>query len=212
MLALFILLVSAFNFYGQHSQEAPQEGELPYVYSWVTAIGGVVAYAFFLGIVISFAAGLPWRETFALRRPRSWPRALAMMAVASVGLLALSAVVEAFLNAGEEQGVTPDRWVPGHTGAYVANLLVIAGLAPVVEELWFRGLAFSLLRPHGEWVAILLTGVAFGLIHGLWVGLPILIPFGIVLAYMRSRLDSIYPCILLHALFNAFALLTVFLA
>lgn len=211
LLAIFILLVSALNFYGQQSQEPPQEGELPYVYSWTTAIGGALAYAFFLGIVFAFAAGFRWRSLFALRRPQSWSRAVAMMAVAAVGLLALSAVVELFLNAGAEQGVTPDRWVSGHTGAYVANLIVIAGLAPVVEELWFRGLAFSFLRSYGEWLAILTTGVSFGLIHGLWVGLPILIPFGIVLAYMRSRLDSIYPCILIHSLFNAFALLAVFL-
>jgi membrane protease YdiL (CAAX protease family) len=204
-------LVSALNFYGQHSADLEPEGELPYVYSWFTAIGGAITYVFFFGITVAFAAGLPWRETFALRRPKSWRRALVMMAVASVALLVLSAVVEAFFHAGEAQGVTPDRWVSGHTGAYVANLFVIAGIAPVVEELWFRGLAFSLVRRYGEWLAILTTGLAFGIIHGLAVGLPILIPFGIALAYMRSRLDSVYPGIVLHAAFNAFAILAVLL-
>jgi membrane protease YdiL (CAAX protease family) len=31
--------------------------------------------------------------------------------------------------------------------------------------------------------------------------------FGIGLAYLRSRTDSIYPCMLLHASFNAFGLI-----
>lgn len=209
LLGAFVALVSALNFYGQHSEELKPEGELPYVFSWVTAIGGAIAYLFFFGIIVAFAAGLPWRETFALRRPTSWLRAAGMIGATVVAMGILSAVVEAIWHAGEEQGVTPDRWVPGHTGAYVANLIVIAGMAPVVEELWFRGLAFSLLRRYGEWLAIAATGVSFGLIHGLLVGLPILIPFGIALAYIRSRVDSLYPCIILHSFFNAFALLAV---
>ena len=53
----------------------------------------------------------------------------------------------------------------------------------------------------------MVTAVAFGLAHGLFVALPILTLFGLVLAVVRERTASLYPPILLHALFNGIALL-----
>jgi len=62
------------------------------------------------------------------------------------------------------------------------------------------------LRPFGEVVAIVVVGIAFGLAHGLIEGLVILSLFGMGLAFLRSRSDSVYPPMLLHAAFNGFAL------
>ena len=76
-------------------------------------------------------------------------------------------------------------------------------VAPIVEELMFRGVGYGLLEPFGRTTAVLLVGLASALTHGLVVGFPVIATFGIGLAYLRSRTDSIYPCILLHATFNA---------
>ena len=57
------------------------------------------------------------------------------------------------------------------------------------------------LRP-----AILVTGVAFGLAHGLVLGLPVLSIFGITLGWLRWQTGSVYPGMVVHALFNAAAL------
>jgi membrane protease YdiL (CAAX protease family) len=83
---------------------------------------------------------------------------------------------------------------------------VIVVVAPVVEELTFRGLGYSVLVPFGRWTAILLVGVAFGLAHGLVNAFPFLAAFGAALAYLRSRVDSVYPGMIVHGLFNAVAL------
>lgn len=56
-------------------------------------------------------------------------------------------------------------------------------------------------------VAITVTPLAFGLSHGLVIALPVLTIFGAILAWLRWRTDSLYPPIVLHALFNAAALL-----
>jgi len=56
-------------------------------------------------------------------------------------------------------------------------------------------------------VGSLVVGLAFALVHGLIGGFPPLLVFGVGLAYLRSRTDSIYPCMLLHASFNAFGLI-----
>lgn len=77
----------------------------------------------------------------------------------------------------------------------------------MIEELTFRGLGYSLLRPLGALTAILWVGIAFGLAHGLLEGLPILIVFGSGLAWLRERSDSVYPGMAVHATFNAIALI-----
>ena len=71
----------------------------------------------------------------------------------------------------------------------------------------FRGAGYSLLARFGQIVAILVVGVTFGLVHGLIEALVVLAAFGIGLAWLRARTDSVYPCMAVHALFNAVALI-----
>ncbi len=80
-------------------------------------------------------------------------------------------------------------------------------IGPIVEELTFRGLGFFLLEPYGQTAAILVIGLTFGLWHGLIEALPLLVVFGTGLAFLRSRTESIYPGMILHATFNGAALL-----
>ena len=123
-----------------------------------------------------------------------------------VAIYAVSAAIEPFLQGGKEQGYTPDHWEPAHAGAYAANFVLIAVVAPIVEELTFRGAGYSLLAPYGQIVAIVGVGLLFGLVHGLIDGLLVLSMFGIALAWLRSRTESVYPGMAVHSLFNAIAL------
>ena len=59
---------------------------------------------------------------------------------------------------------------------------------------------------------LLVTGVAFGLAHGLVLGLPVLAIFGVTLAWLRSKTGSVYPGMVVHGIFNAAALATAILA
>jgi membrane protease YdiL (CAAX protease family) len=51
------------------------------------------------------------------------------------------------------------------------------------------------------------TSIGFALAHGLVEGFPLLVLFGAGLAYMRSRVASIVPGIVVHMAFNAVVLL-----
>ncbi len=64
----------------------------------------------------------------------------------------------------------------------------------------------QLLETFGQTAAILLTALAFALVHGLVIGFPVIASFALGLAYLRAKTASIYPCIILHASFNAFGL------
>ncbi|MGI8421509.1 MAG: CPBP family intramembrane glutamic endopeptidase [Gaiellaceae bacterium] len=199
----FFALFSTVNYVGRFGGGRPDRNAL---YQYSTAAGGAIQYAVILGLVLGFAVGLSWRDAFALRRPRSWRGAVGLIAAVLVGIYVVAAILDPFLHPGREQGLTPDRWHPSHAGAYVANFVVVALVAPIVEELSFRGLGYTLLERFGRWPAILLVGLAFGLAHGLVEALPLLALFGCALAYIRSRTRSIYPGMILHGLFNGIAL------
>jgi len=177
------------------------------LYRWSAVVGNLVQFAIVAAIVygIAGAAG-ERRRVLALRRPTSWRTALGVGVGIGVGMYVLTVVLGPILHPDREQGVTPDTWEPKHAAAYIVNGIVVAVVAPIVEELTFRGLGYSLLARYGRWTAIIGTGLAFGLAHGLVNAFPFLAAFGIGLAYLRSRVDSVYPGMIVHGLFNAIAL------
>ncbi len=90
-------------------------------------------------------------------------------------------------------------------------------IAPVLEELFFRGMLFPTLRRGlGTLLAVLLTAIAFASIHGAQLGYawaPILSIFvvGLALTIVRERTDSVAASVLTHSGYNftLFALLWI---
>jgi membrane protease YdiL (CAAX protease family) len=202
-LALWLALVAFFIVlqYGSRAAGTPETDPL---YKWSFAIGSVIQEAIFLLIVLAIAGFSI--ERLGLRLPKLKWRAVGLVVGGFFAVQIFEFVYIAIAHPGNEQGLTPDKWQPSHAAAYVANGVVVCTLVPFVEELTFRGLGFYLLRPYGTWVAILGTGVLFGLSHGLVLSLPIIIVFGCVLAWIRYRTDSVVPGMVLHGAFNLVAL------
>jgi membrane protease YdiL (CAAX protease family) len=133
-------------------------------------------------------------------------------AVGLIGLvLGLSALLEPVLHAGKEQGLVPEVWQANRAGAFALNALVASTFVPFAEELFFRGLGVRALLPFGGFAAIGVTAFAFGLGHGVLVALPVLIPFGLVLGWVRWRSGSVWPGVIAHGAYNGAALLIVYL-
>jgi len=106
----------------------------------------------------------------------------------------------------------------GFPGADLAVIGVLTVLVvPVVEELLFRGLflrgalrAFAGAgRRLGPALAVVTTGVVFGLAHLEALETLGLAAFGMVLALMALRYGRLGPCILAHATFNLVAVVAV---
>lgn len=91
------------------------------------------------------------------------------------------------------------------TGAGVVLLvLVVAVGAPVVEELFYRGLLMrSLERRLGPAPALWVSSVLFGLSHFQLVQLPALVMFGLVAGWLAQRRGRLGPAIWAHVAFNA---------
>ena len=95
----------------------------------------------------------------------------------------------------------------------VCLLIATAVLAPVVEEIVFRGLLYPLVRQRrGRVVAVVVSALVFAVIHGFVLLWPGLFLFGVVLAVVFETSGSLYPAIVLHALNNALAVGLVYAA
>jgi membrane protease YdiL (CAAX protease family) len=200
VVAVFSTLAYVGRFTGDGGPDEP-------LYLWSSAIAGAIQFAIFLLLALLIARGRPLREYLALRPPSSWGRAAVITAGLVVLVWLLGVLMQPIADPGEEQNLIPDGWDPTRAEPFAANFVVVAFLAPVVEELLFRGLGYTLLEGLGRWTAIVVTAVGFALAHGLVEGFPLLVLFGAGLAYMRSRVGSIVPGILVHMAFNAVVLL-----
>jgi CAAX protease family protein len=174
------------------------------LYEWSTAVGAIIQDGVVLVLVLAIAGF--HRDLLALRRPASLGRAALALLGALVAIYVFEGFYTALAHPGNEQGLTPSHWEPAHAAAYIVNGIVICTWVPLVEELTYRGVGFSLLAPYGRWTAIVLVGLLFGLSHGLVVSLPILALFGCALAWIRSTTESVLPGMVLHGTFNLIAL------
>jgi len=95
-------------------------------------------------------------------------------------------------------------------GAVPVQVLLIVFIAPLSEEVCFRGMLFGGLRNHmPRLAAALVSALIFGALHAL-TGLsavPPLIAFGFILALLYEQTGSIVPGIVLHMLNNSVALI-----
>jgi membrane protease YdiL (CAAX protease family) len=95
-------------------------------------------------------------------------------------------------------------------GALPVRILLIVVLAPISEEVCFRGMLFGGLREKLPRLgAALLSALIFGGLHALTgvSAVPPLIVFGFVLALLYEKTGSVLPGIVLHMLNNSIALL-----
>lgn len=105
----------------------------------------------------------------------------------------------------------PEEWMQAYqteSGALVTehpvlDFTAVVLLAPLVEEMLFRGViydAFCMLLPAGA--AVALQGILFGSIHGSMIWMLYAAFMGCVLGYVRKHTGSVRPCALMHMAFN----------
>ena len=93
-----------------------------------------------------------------------------------------------------------------------ATLIVAVFVAPVCEEVFFRGFVFAgLLRGMSAGWAIILSALIFAVAHGDPGSFAVLLIIGLALGFLRWRTKSLWPGILLHTLNNGVAALAIIL-
>ena len=202
------------------------------VLSWMgvsfIAVNDALLNTLFMALIYTLTlvmtVGLPWlalrsrttKEDLGLTRYPSWldlllaPSSFIVYALVSSLLLALAASLLPFVDIDQVQDVGFSQLTTGYELLLAFIALVI--VAPVAEEVLFRGYLFGKLKKHVPvWVAVLMTSLLFGIVHGAWnVGIDTFV-LGIMLCLLRIISGSLWPSILLHMIKNGLAFYLLFI-
>lgn len=105
---------------------------------------------------------------------------------------------------------SPDLWLNNDVLYDVFIFISVVILAPIFEELIFRGMILRTLSKYNKTFAIVITSLLFGLLH---LNISQAIPaffMSLVLCYMSLKSDSLLVTILAHAANNLLALLSTY--
>lgn len=177
---------------------------------------GIALYAMMLITLGAFllARGVSPVRAFGLRPPTP-AAALGLALVAFAGtypaVLVSQQLVEVFgvsVSDGDEVVQFLRGSLSASGWATVALLAVV--VAPVTEEVIFRGFLYGVLRrPFGAMAAMGATALLFAAVHGNLPAVPayFLLAVGLTLAYERT--GSLWTPILMHAIFNGISLVVI---
>lgn len=156
-----------------------------------------------------------WRE-IGFRTPPLVP--LLLTPVLFVAQMMLIAVINLTILAVTGQFDNPQRDLfndPSGFSWLNFGLAFVAGaiIAPIVEELVFRGLLYQWLRTRTNvTVGVIVSAAIFSAIHGIPIAFPALFSVGIVLAVAFEWSRSLWVPITLHFLQNATVISLIFFA
>jgi len=220
-----------------HALTLHQLAQLPKV----TILSSCIAYTLVLVLAIlffpmvwhrSFASGIQWNAA-AVRTKWRW------LIPVGVALAILSAASEALLSIPKNLPV--DKFFSSQTDLWLVTILGTL-LAPVFEEICFRGFLLPAIAIAWDWFALprtpearaqwsstnnistpgmavgaILTSIAFAAMHGKQLSFtlgPLVVLFfvSLVLSFVRIRLRSVAASSLVHASYNGFLFAMTFIS
>jgi membrane protease YdiL (CAAX protease family) len=147
-----------------------------------------------------------------------WNSRLGTIVMGVVGGLVLATLVqlsELFLPVPKSLPI--DTMFRSPMLAYVTSVFGVL-VAPLFEEVYFRGLMFPSVREGlGELASIFITAAAFALLHGsqlafAWAAMLPLFIVGIVLTWVRAQLKSVAASWTMHVTYNATIVIAVWVS
>jgi hypothetical protein len=121
----------------------------------------------------------------------------------ALGTLALSVAVS-------QLGIEPQgmkQVIEILPGNLALSLVLLAVLAPLVEELIFRGLLYGWITGRwGSLAGLIVSSVAFAAAHYEPAHVVLVLPLGFFFGWLRRRTDSLLPSLFSHIVNNGFAL------
>jgi membrane protease YdiL (CAAX protease family) len=178
-----------------------------------------VAAALIMVTAASGAAGLrlPRPAEFGFRRVHL-VSAVATFVIAALIYYVVTDIYALVFNLQGKDKLPSELSNTHNHAAIVMTAVFVCAVAPICEEFFFRGFLFGTLRKMrvtvagrdlSVFIAAVITGILFGLVHTGSASSQYLIPLGFLgfmLCMVRWRTGSLYPCMALHSANNAVAL------
>lgn len=136
---------------------------------------------------------------------KNWKKDLKIALLCTLAMLGISIVYSVVLTAFKVE-VPPQFVISEDTRKQFWIFMIMGAIgAPLVEELFFRGYLFSVLKERNVWLGLLGSSFAFALVHQHVIYFPVLFGFGFILAWSYWRTKNILVPMTMHALNNLFA-------
>lgn len=186
----------------------------------LNSIFAVVIY----GLTFALVIGLPWllkrrrvsQNDLGIQRLPTWtdiwmaPIGLVVYFILSSILILGATTLLPWFDVAQAQ----DTGFSGLSQRYefILAFITLVVLAPVAEEILFRGYLFGLLKKYiPVWIAVVATSLLFGAIHGAWNVAFDTFALSIILCLLRLSTGSIWAPILVHMTKNAIAFYILFI-
>ena len=166
-----------------------------------------------LGYIIAIALGflllLLWKKNFCFRhiwkseqpmRPSAFFSLFALFFGVQALVQIMTGIMESIFNMFGGSMMESMEQVSGASNS-VSMFLYVSILAPLSEEILFRGVILRNLQPFGKKFAILASAFLFGVFHGNFIQTPYAFLVGLVLGYVTVEY-SMWWAVLLHLLNN----------
>ncbi len=89
------------------------------------------------------------------------------------------------------------------------QILTVAIVGPIAEEVLFRGLMLgSLSKRCNKWLAIVATSLIFGLVHGHPIAIIYASCLGILMGWLYCKTESLLAPIIFHMIYNLFSVIS----
>lgn len=183
----------------------------------------ILAAAIYL-LTLLIIVGVPWlvrraRTTLSdigLKDLPKWseiliaPAGLVVYVILSGVLMLVASKLIPGFNANQAQDVGFEHL--NYHYEYVLAFITLILVAPIVEEIIFRGYLFGKMKRYlPVWLVMLVVSVTFGALHGAWNLAVDTFALSIILCILRQVTDSIWPSIFLHMLKNGIAFYILFI-
>ncbi len=190
--------------------------------SVVAAIIYVLTLVIVIGVPFWLRRRRTTREELGVTRLPSWldivlaPAALVIYMLVSGGVLYLFSVLAPDVDLKQAQDIPFSNL--GYQYEYILAFLTLVILAPLAEELLFRGYLFGKLKKHAPfWLAMIITSVLFGGLHLIagaslqWNVAADTFALSLVLCTLRQITGNIWAGVLLHMIKNGIAYYFLFI-
>lgn len=180
-----------------------------------------IVYMLTLGIVIGGPLLVykqqPTRDILGLQRLMSWSdiglAPIVYIAYILTLLGVLGVVTALFPEFQSDQAQDIGFKNLSSQGGYVLAFVTLVVIAPIAEEVLFRGYLYGKLREYVPlWAAAVATSLLFGIVHGQWNVAIDTFVLSLFLCGLRELTGSIWSGVLVHMLKNSIAFYIMFLA
>jgi CAAX protease family protein len=166
-----------------------------------------------------------WLEVMRLPEPGTWGKEIGSGVLFGLGLYPVMVIVVGglltiLLQTVSGEHVEAPEQVGEHLPAIGVALTIVYAIviAPIGEELFFRGVLFRSLRDrHGFWVGAVGSAIGFGLIHfipgsAIDAALLMIVMFftGIALCFLYERRGTIVAPLAAHITFNVIGIVLIY--